>query len=98
MPIKMLELKLKSLVEQTLQPLQALAEQKKQMLTIKIPVHIEVFTDENQMPRALKNIIHNAIKFTPEGGKSDITATVAEDEVILQVKDSGGGLNSHDLG
>lgn len=97
MPIKMLELSLKGLVETTILPLQALAEQKNQQIKLDIPATIEVFADENQLPRALKNIVHNAIKFTPEGGVISISTSFENDFVTLQVKDNGVGLNPGEL-
>ncbi len=97
MPIKMLELPLKGLVEKTILPLQALAEQKHQQIDIDVSENIEVFADENQLPRALKNIVHNAIKFTSEGGVIRISTKLENDFVTLCVKDNGVGLSASEL-
>lgn len=97
MPIKMLELELSPLVDMTIQPLLALAQQKKQIINISVPTELKVFADENQMPRAIKNIVHNAIKFTPEGGTVEILTTIGTEEVTLQIKDSGTGISINDL-
>jgi PAS domain S-box-containing protein len=65
--------------------------------------HIDVKTDVPEglpAPRAdqekihivLSNLVGNALKFTPEGGRVQICAAVEEDAVIIEVADSGIGM------
>ncbi len=61
-----------------------------------------VWADAERMQRVLTNLIHNAIKFTPENGLIRIKAELTEDighesEIIISVKDSGDGISSEDL-
>ena len=49
--------------------------------------------DEQQIARVIGNLVHNAIKFTPEGGIISIYAEAAGDEdVQFSVSDSGPGI------
>lgn len=53
--------------------------------------------DENRIKQVLINILDNALKFTPQGGK--ITLKVKEEDkiVILEIKDNGPGISEVDL-
>jgi signal transduction histidine kinase len=42
------------------------------------------------------NLIHNAIKFTPEGGTIDVFLTQSEDKVSVRITDSGPGITQQD--
>ena len=53
--------------------------------------------EENRKKKVLINILDNALKFTPQGGK--ITLKVKEEDkiVILEIKDNGPGISEVDL-
>jgi adenylate cyclase len=53
--------------------------------------------DEDQMQRALWNLVSNAIKFTPNGGSVSVVSETREKHVILQVKDTGTGIPQEEL-
>ncbi len=52
--------------------------------------------DERRLKQAVYNLISNAIKFTPPGGRITVTATRQGDEVALQVVDTGIGIPPED--
>ncbi|GAB4580657.1 MAG: phosphate regulon sensor histidine kinase PhoR [Anaerolineales bacterium] len=62
-----------------------------------------VMADPPRMEQVLINLIHNAIKFTPSGGKITLRAYPAHnartgnDEVIFEVRDTGVGIPADDL-
>ncbi|MEO6808761.1 MAG: ATP-binding protein [Isosphaeraceae bacterium] len=53
--------------------------------------------DEEAVRQMLDNLIDNAIKYTPEGGKVRVALEVSGDEVALQVVDTGIGIPREDL-
>lgn len=97
MPIRLTPTDLLHVVQLTVEPLHTLAESKIQQVDVNVPYDIAVLADERQIQRAIKNILHNAIKFTPEQGKIQVSASVNESEAILSVKDSGPGIPLEDL-
>jgi signal transduction histidine kinase len=54
------------------------------------PVMLEA--DKGRLFQLLDNLISNAIKFTPEGGRVDVTVEPASDTAVLEVSDTGMGL------
>jgi len=56
-----------------------------------------IFIDLPRLSRALINLLHNAIKFTPSGGKIEISAYQDDNNIVFFVKDSGVGIPQKDL-
>ncbi|GAX88886.1 two-component system histidine kinase PnpS [Effusibacillus lacus] len=59
------------------------------------PVYAEVARD--RVSQVLINLIGNAIAYTPEGGRIDVTVEDGVDQVIVRVKDTGIGIPQDDL-
>ncbi len=51
-----------------------------------------VMADEEKIDRVLTNLIDNAIKYTPDGGKISVTATREDEHVKIGVNDTGPGI------
>jgi signal transduction histidine kinase len=51
-----------------------------------------VMADEEKIDRVLTNLIDNAIKYTPDGGKISVTATREDDHIKIGVNDTGPGI------
>jgi len=56
------------------------------------------FADINLLETTLRNLINNAIKFTPVGGSILIKADKENDVIIISVSDSGTGMTKEDVG
>lgn len=97
MPVRLTPSDLLSIVTAAVEPLQTLAENKEQTIVIDVPDNILVLADDLQIRRAIKNIVHNAVKFSPNGGRILISATTNEDEAIVSVQDNGPGIPAADL-
>ncbi|MBN1200863.1 MAG: PAS domain-containing protein [Anaerolineae bacterium] len=97
MPVRLTPADLLSIVQASVEPLCALSESKEQTIVLSVPAGIDVLADDVQIQRALKNIVHNAVKFSPEGGEIQITATRQGDEAVIAVKDQGPGIDAKEL-
>lgn len=56
-----------------------------------------VYADKNRVKQAIRILLENAIKFTPEGGKISVYGFLAEEYYAIKIKDSGIGINKKDL-
>jgi two-component system phosphate regulon sensor histidine kinase PhoR len=57
-----------------------------------------VMTDERALEQVLVNLVDNAIKYTPEGGEIRIGAVSTNDELSIEVSNSGPGIPPKHLG
>ncbi len=63
-------------------------------LTFDIPGDISVFGDGNMLQSVIRNLVSNAIKFTPKGGRVSVSAKGTIDNgVEFSVKDTGIGMS-----
>ncbi|WP_348824211.1 tetratricopeptide repeat-containing sensor histidine kinase [Flavobacterium aestuarii] len=72
---------------------QHVAEKKEISIHNKIPSDLMVFCDKNMFQAIIRNIVLNAIKFTPKKGKIHIEASENETDIIITIKDSGIGMH-----
>ncbi len=54
--------------------------------------------DRECVERMLNNIMDNALRFTPRGGEVKLAAWQAEDGVVLEITDTGEGMDTEKLG
>jgi signal transduction histidine kinase len=52
--------------------------------------------DERKVKQVLLNLLSNALKFTPEGGRIDVRATICDDSAEIAVTDTGVGIAPED--
>jgi signal transduction histidine kinase/DNA-binding response OmpR family regulator len=72
--------------------LQSLVDRKSQSLTRFAPSDFVVRADSTRFKQMLMNLLGNAIKFTPDGGKIELVARLFGDFVRFDVRDSGPGI------
>ncbi len=81
-----------SVVRSSVSHLLPQAAMKSQHLSVWVPDGLTALIDEEQISRVIGNLVHNAIKFTPEGGIISISAQAAGEDVQVCVSDSGPGI------
>ena len=75
-----------------------LAETKKINLQTNFPFDLPIaYADIGMMERVIQNLLENAIKFTPEGGKIELKLKEKDDNIIVSIQDSGEGINPSEL-
>ena len=81
------------LVKEVVEELRVLAEDRKQILSFASPEKIGIMLDRSSIRQAFSNIIHNAIRYTQEGGTVKIEVGGAADgTVLIDVIDDGPGI------
>jgi len=74
------------------------AEKKSLTLTIHSRVKIKgIWADSDKIHQVLNNLITNAIKYTPDGGRIDIVLRKKDRHIEIIVKDSGVGIKKEDI-
>jgi PAS domain S-box-containing protein len=74
--------------------LRPIAEEKK----IQINAHVEappiqILADGRRLGQIVSNLLHNAIKFTPKGGRVEVSVARYEGETQITVRDTGRGMS-----
>jgi len=87
------QLDLAKIVTHNITLLQGNATHKNIQLSDNIPDAIAIYADKNTTNSVMQNLISNAIKFTPSGGKVTVTATPQKKHVEIAVSDTGVGMS-----
>ncbi|MFI5349134.1 MAG: ATP-binding protein [Elusimicrobiota bacterium] len=70
---------------------------KQQEVAVAVPEEILVEADADLLSRVVQNVLDNAVKFTPAGGRIELSARVQGSEAELSIKDSGLGIPAEEL-
>ncbi len=73
-----------------------IAEDKGISLVVQSPDELNVHGDRDLLIEAVANLVDNAVKFTPAGGRVEIGLIRSHDETIVRVKDTGAGIGEHE--
>lgn len=65
-------------------------------IKLNTPESLSVYMDKSLIERVLINILNNALKFTPPGGKIKITCQSKEEKAIISIADNGYGIKDED--
>ncbi|KRP94611.1 histidine kinase [Bradyrhizobium yuanmingense] len=87
-----------ALVKEVAEANQPLAVNKQQAISVTAPPNIVTMCDTDRIREAIDNLISNAIKYSPIGGKIDVTVVHEGSDTIVSVSDEGAGLSPEDLG
>ena len=89
---------LKSIADENIEFFSSAAKSKEITLESDVPEKTLVNADKNMINTVVRNLISNAIKFTPEGGKIEISTKVINGHTEFCIADNGVGIRSEDIG
>jgi signal transduction histidine kinase len=75
---------------------QAAADDRQIALVCDVRAAVEVFGDRELLAQALTNLLDNAVKYTPAGGKVTVALERTDDTARIRVADSGPGVPAED--
>jgi two-component system OmpR family sensor kinase len=58
---------------------------------------VDVMVDASSMAVVLRNLVDNAVRYTPDGGKVDVSAVSRAGELMFEVTDTGPGIPNNEL-
>ena len=90
-------LDLNLLIKDTVEAVQVLAIQKQVKLQYNSAHTVDILADKNQLKRLILNILDNAIKYTPSGGKISIDLRQQKSTADIDITDTGIGIPEAEL-
>lgn len=98
-PVEMEPLSLVDLVMDTLMAAKPIADEKRISLAWDVPPNVPLaFGNIPLLERLARNLIENAIRYTPARGRIEVTFSVLPDSIRITVSDSGVGIPESELG
>jgi heavy metal sensor kinase len=95
--LQKVSLDLNGLLKDAVEAIQVLAIQKNVTLQLNSAHTVEILADKNQIKRLILNILDNAIKYTPSGGKISIDLRQQKDAADIDITDNGIGIPESEL-
>jgi len=97
MTLKVEPVNLAELLQQTVELFEDLAEERGVRIETAATGDLTVGVDRNRMRQVLANLLDNALKYTPQGGRVQIAARSEAAHVVLEVADTGVGIPAQEL-
>ncbi len=89
---------LERLLHDTVNKVRPQMEQKNVAFDVELPAKLpELVVDKDKLTVALVNLLGNAAKYTPEGGRVGLSVEIGEVEVRIDVEDTGIGIAAEEL-
>lgn len=90
--VHLVEVNLLTVLSGTLEMEKIYASKKGIVLNYNIPGQLSVIADVDMLQLVVRNLISNAVKFTPQGGQIDVDARLVANECKITVRDNGNGI------
>jgi PAS domain S-box-containing protein len=97
-PIDRMPTSLNELVNEVVRSIDFIAKEKQVDLQVDVPMSLPlVQVDRAKIEQVLLNLINNAIKYTPPGGRIYVDAADSDHDILISVRDTGIGIPKKDL-
>ena len=91
------KIKLKQITTACIEVLKESARKKEIKIAYSLPDDLEIYADSHMLETVIRNLVSNAIKFTPKSGEISVSAAATPDNTIeIKICDTGIGM-SHEL-
>jgi len=90
--LRLVKTPLKQVVDDAIERLESQAAMKDLKIVSHVPQKYAVLCDADQLKRVLGNLLHNAIKWSPQAEAITITASEQMDEITVSIFDNGPGV------
>jgi signal transduction histidine kinase len=97
MALRLETMNLADLIRQTVELYEDMADERGVRIETRVADELPVPVDRNRMRQVLANILDNAVKYTPAGGRIEITASRDGDDAVITVADTGIGIPADEL-
>ena len=92
-------LKLLPVIDECIEMHLASAKIKGIEISIDVPTEMEAFADCDMLQTVIRNLVSNAVKFTPGGGRINFSAKTGNDKsIIISISDTGIGMGQEMIG
>jgi two-component system phosphate regulon sensor histidine kinase PhoR len=96
--LKLEPVELNQLAEEVIAQLNPQAERQRLTVNKKLAAKLPpVPADRARLRQVIVNLLHNAIKFTPAGGRITVSSRLGDGAVVISIADSGAGIAREDL-
>jgi two-component system, cell cycle sensor histidine kinase PleC len=86
-----------AIIDESLRIVAPRAQEGKVEVMVKVPKMLDLEGDKRALKQVFINLLANAVKFTPEGGRVSVTAKKQEQRIVIIIADSGIGIPPRDL-
>jgi signal transduction histidine kinase/CheY-like chemotaxis protein len=76
---------------------QPLAARKDQTIMLTPPAKIDCLCDQDRIREAIDNVLSNAIKYSPIGGRIEVAIEASDQSAVIRISDQGPGLSPEDI-
>jgi heavy metal sensor kinase len=92
LPLELKEVDLCLLLNTVVEQFGSVADEKHITLTQEVAPSLRLEGDEDRLIQIIFNLIDNAVKYTPEGGRVRVSAQIIRQRVEIKVEDTGPGI------
>ena len=91
------KMSLSAVVKETIHRLEPMADKRGQTVALSLDDSGDMYADKSKLRQVVYNLLDNAIKYTQEGGRINLSVTRVGRDIVLTVADNGAGIKPEHL-